>query len=156
MISRTLVHSTQTVHLSCTEINTISKQTKTSFHLTHVTLKYHRVRPKWFLGLWYVLHKLCTYLAPILTHLQMDRNKLSLDIHYIGVLLGVPKVISKPVVHFTQIMDLSCVEIRSISKQVEMSLPLDPSPRSTIRYVQNDLWAYGTFGANHTPILRWD
>jgi hypothetical protein len=138
MISRPVVHSTQTVHLPCTEINTISKQTKTSFHLTHVTLEYHRVRPKWFPGLWYVLHKLCTYLAPILTHLQMDRNKLSLDIHYIGVPSGVPKLISKPVEHLAQIVDLCCVEIRTISKQVEMSLLLDPSPRSTIRYVQND------------------
>jgi hypothetical protein len=32
-----VVHSVQTVHLSYTEINTISKQTEASFHLTHVT-----------------------------------------------------------------------------------------------------------------------
>jgi hypothetical protein len=29
--------------------------------------EYHRVRPKWFVSLWYVWRKLCTYLAPILT-----------------------------------------------------------------------------------------
>jgi hypothetical protein len=30
------------------------------------------------------------------------------------------------------------------------------SPRSTIRCVQNVFWAYGTFGANHAPILHQD
>jgi hypothetical protein len=55
------------VHLSCIKISTISKRTKLSFHLSLVTLEYHRVRPKWFLGLWYVWRKSCTYLAPTLT-----------------------------------------------------------------------------------------
>jgi hypothetical protein len=30
------------------------------------------------------------------------------------------------------------------------------SRRSTVGCVQNDLPAYGTFGANHSPSLRWD
>jgi hypothetical protein len=37
MISEPMVHSSQTKHRSCTKINTISKWTKTSFHLIHVT-----------------------------------------------------------------------------------------------------------------------
>jgi hypothetical protein len=37
MISMPVEHSAQTVHLSCAEINTISKRTEMSFHLTHVT-----------------------------------------------------------------------------------------------------------------------
>ena len=37
MISVPVVHLAQTVHLFCGEINTISKQTKTSFRMTHVT-----------------------------------------------------------------------------------------------------------------------
>ena len=37
MISMPVVHLVQTVHLSCAEINIISKQTEMSFHLTHVT-----------------------------------------------------------------------------------------------------------------------
>jgi hypothetical protein len=41
----------QTVHLSCALL----------------TSKYHQVRPKRFLCLWYVWRKLCTYLAPTLT-----------------------------------------------------------------------------------------
>jgi hypothetical protein len=32
-----VLHSAQTVHLSCVEINTISKRSETSFHLTSVT-----------------------------------------------------------------------------------------------------------------------
>jgi hypothetical protein len=36
MISTAVVHSTQTVHLSC-EINTISKWTETRFNLTNIT-----------------------------------------------------------------------------------------------------------------------
>jgi hypothetical protein len=62
-----MARSTQTVHLSCVKISTISKQTKASIHLSLITLEYHRVRPKRFLSLWYVWHKPSTYFAPILT-----------------------------------------------------------------------------------------
>jgi hypothetical protein len=51
------------VHLSCTDTNTISKWTKTRFHMTHVTLELHRVRRKRFMWQWNVRHKPCTYLA---------------------------------------------------------------------------------------------
>jgi hypothetical protein len=34
MISKPMVRSAQTMHLSCVEINTTTKQTKTSFDLT--------------------------------------------------------------------------------------------------------------------------
>ena len=37
MISDPMVHLVQTVHLSCTDTNTVSRWTKTRFHLTHVT-----------------------------------------------------------------------------------------------------------------------
>jgi hypothetical protein len=53
----------QTMNLSCTDTNNISKWTKTRFHMTHVTLEFHRVCPKWFQRLWYVQHKPRTYLA---------------------------------------------------------------------------------------------
>jgi hypothetical protein len=48
MIYEPMVRSVQTVHLTCAEIDTISVQTKTRFHLTHITYEYHRGRPKWF------------------------------------------------------------------------------------------------------------
>jgi hypothetical protein len=138
MISMPMVHSVQIMHLSCTEINTISKWIEMSFHLTHVNrvcpkwflglwyirrkpctylaprltvdqnklpldprhLEYHRVRPKWFPSLWYVQHKPCTYLAPILTLSPNGPKQAPLDIQYMGVPSGVPKVISMPVVHY--------------------------------------------------------
>jgi hypothetical protein len=62
-----MVHLAQTVHLSCTNTNTISKWTKTRFHMTLITLEFHRVRPKWFLSLWNVWRESCTYLALKLT-----------------------------------------------------------------------------------------
>jgi hypothetical protein len=37
MISELMVHLAQTVHLSCTDTNTISKRTKTRFHMTNIT-----------------------------------------------------------------------------------------------------------------------
>jgi hypothetical protein len=43
--------------------NSISKRTKTRFHMSLVTQKFHRVCPKWFFSLWYIRHKPCTYLA---------------------------------------------------------------------------------------------
>jgi hypothetical protein len=39
-ISAAMVQLAQTVHQSCTETNTISKHTETSFHLSLVTHKY--------------------------------------------------------------------------------------------------------------------
>jgi hypothetical protein len=81
------------MHLSCVEINTISKWTKWSFHLTHNTLEVHRVWPKRLLCPWYIWRKPCTYLTPRLT--------------------------------------LRC----------------------PIRYVHNDLWAYGPFGTKPCTYL---
>ena len=46
MISMLVVRSALTMHLSCAEINTISKWIKTSFLLTNISLEYHRVCPK--------------------------------------------------------------------------------------------------------------
>jgi hypothetical protein len=99
----------QTVHLSCTDTNTLTKWIKTRFHITHVTFQFHRVRPKWFLRLWYFRHKPCAYLA---SRLALSPNELN------GASTGA-------------------------------SLP-----RSTIGFVQNDFWAWGTFGANQAPKLH--
>jgi hypothetical protein len=68
------VRSVQTVHLSCVKISTISKQTETRFYKTPVTKEFHRVCPKWFSSLWYILSKLCTNLASRLA-LSLNRPK---------------------------------------------------------------------------------
>jgi hypothetical protein len=67
MISEPIACSVQTMYLSSVKINTISKQTKTSFHFTHGTYEFHQVHPKWFLSLLHVQCKPCTYLVSRLT-----------------------------------------------------------------------------------------
>jgi hypothetical protein len=57
----------QTVHLSCTNNNTVSKWTKMRFYMTQVTLELHWVCPKRLLSLWYVWGKQFTGLASRLT-----------------------------------------------------------------------------------------
>ena len=63
MIFEPMVHLVQTVHLSCTNTTTVSKQTEMGFHMTHVTQEFHRMRPKLFPSLCYIWRKPCTYLA---------------------------------------------------------------------------------------------
>jgi hypothetical protein len=41
MISEPVVCLAETVHLSCTETNTVSKRTEMRFYMTHVTKQYH-------------------------------------------------------------------------------------------------------------------
>jgi hypothetical protein len=94
MISEPIARLAQTVHLSCVLINIISKRTKMSFHLTHVTKKVHRV------------------------------SELPLDPRHHGVPSGVPKMIFEPIGHSVQTMQLSCVEISTISKETKMSFYL--------------------------------
>ena len=71
LISKHIVCSMQTMHLPCIRIGTISKLTEPSFHLSLFTQEYQIVRPKWFLRLWCIRRKLCTYLAQKYT---MSRN----------------------------------------------------------------------------------
>jgi hypothetical protein len=66
MISMPMVYLAQIMHLSCTEINTISKWTEMSFLLTHVTYEYHRVHPKLFLSLLFIWRKRATILLKAL------------------------------------------------------------------------------------------
>jgi hypothetical protein len=61
-ISEPMVCLAQTMLISCTDTNTASKRTEMRFHMTHVPLEFHRVRPNQFLSLWYV----GTKYAPIL------------------------------------------------------------------------------------------
>jgi hypothetical protein len=106
-----MVLSPETMHISCVKISTISKQNETSFQLGLVISEYLWMRPKWFLSLWYIWHKSCTYLAPTLTPFP-----------------------NGPKWHSTRPM----------------------SPWSFIGCVKNDFWAYGTFRTNCGPILCQD
>jgi hypothetical protein len=52
-----MVRLTQTEHLSCTDANTVSKQIEIGFHMTHITLEFHRVPLILFPSLRYVRRK---------------------------------------------------------------------------------------------------
>jgi hypothetical protein len=111
-----MVHSAQTVHLSCVKICSSSKWTESSIHLSLVTKEYHQVRLKWFLSLWYVRHKPCTYLVSKLTLYQINWIKHPLELCHLGVLSGVSKTISEPTVCLAQIVHLSSTDTNTISK----------------------------------------
>jgi hypothetical protein len=74
IISEPMVRLAQTMHLSCTDTNIVSKQTETRFDMAYVTKEFHQVRPKWFLSLWCVRRKPCTYLA---SRLALSPNRLN-------------------------------------------------------------------------------
>jgi hypothetical protein len=133
-ISLHVVHSAQTVHLSFTEINTFSKRTQMSFHLTHITEEFDRVRPKWSPSLLHIWRKSCTYLA----------LKLTLSPKWFPSLWYIHR---KPCTNIT----LRLAPSLNWPKRAS-TWPM--SCRSTIGCVQNDFLAYGTFSANHAPILR--
>jgi hypothetical protein len=109
MISELTVHSVQTVHLSWIKISPVSNRTETRFQLSLVTKEYQLVRPKWFLRLWNISRKPCTYLALKLTPLQTDQNEVPFEPCHPEVPSGASKTI---------------------------------------------FLAYGTYGANHAPIMH--
>jgi gamma-glutamylcysteine synthetase len=110
----------EAVHPSCTDSKTISKWTKTRFHMTHITLEFHRVRPKQFLRLWYIRHKPCTYLATRLALSLNGLNRASTWASTPRVPSGASKMISKPTVCLAQTMHLSCTDTNTISKWTKM------------------------------------
>jgi hypothetical protein len=152
-----MVSLTQTVHLSCVKISTIPKHTEMTFHLSLINLEYRLVRPKWFMTLWYVWRKPCTYLALTLTP---SRN---------GPKRGYTSAASpRSSIGFVQndfqaygmFWHKPCTYLALTQTPTRNRLKRDltwlTSPRSSIGCVQNNFWAYGTFGVNNAPILHQD
>jgi hypothetical protein len=147
MISELVVHSVQTVHLSCTHTNTVSKWIENSFHMTQIITEFHRAHPKQFLSLWYVWRKSCTYLALTQT---MSPNRPKWDCTWLTWYSS----------------SIGCVQndfwacatfgTHHAPNRPKWGSTWPTSPRSSIGCIQNDFWAYGTFGAKRAPILRQD
>jgi hypothetical protein len=110
----------QTVHLSCTNANTVSKWIKMRFHMTHVTEEFNQVRVNWFLSLWHVWRKPCTYLTSRLAQLQMHWIELPLDPRHLGVPSCASKMISKPMVHLVQTVLLSFTDTTTVFRRTEL------------------------------------
>jgi hypothetical protein len=121
-----MVCSVQTVHLSFTDINTVSKWTKMRFHTAHVTYEFHRVCPKLFIRLWYVQCKPCTYLASRLALSPNGPNRAPPNPRHLGVPSGASKRIYEPIVRLTQTEHLSCTDANTVSKTGQNKFPHDP------------------------------
>jgi hypothetical protein len=92
IISKAVVYLMQTVHLSCTETNTVSKRIETSFHLSLVTQEYLSVHLKQFLSA-----------SKIILHEAIE----------------CVQEISELTVRMAQTMHLSCTETNTIYKRTE-------------------------------------
>jgi hypothetical protein len=155
-ISKPMVRSAQTMHLYCTDTNTISKRTEMRFHLTHSYRTSIRCVQDGFqaYGMFDTNH------APILRqnwhYLQTDSNKLPLNPRHLRVSSGASKTISEPMVHSAQTVHLYCTDTNTIPKRTKPRFHMTHSSRTSIGCVQDDFRAYGTFGTNHTPILHQD
>jgi hypothetical protein len=114
-ISEPMERSAQTVHLYCTDTNTVFKRIETRFHLTHSSRTSIRCVQDDFRA--YVTFG--TNHAPILHqnwhYLQTDLNKLPLEPRHLGVSSGASKTISEPMVHSTQTVHLYCTDTNTIS-----------------------------------------
>jgi hypothetical protein len=86
----------------------------------------------------------------------MDRNEHPLEPHHLGVPSGASKKISEHMVRFAK----PCIYLVSIlalsPNRPKRASTWASSPWNTIRCIEKDLWAYGTFGTNHAPILHQD
>ena len=112
MVSQTMIHQVQTVHISCTETNNVSKWTEARFQMTHVTMEFHRVHPMFHANHAPTLHKDQHYL-------HTDRTKLSLEPLHPGVPNSVSKMVSQTMVHQAQIVHLSCTKTYNVYKRTE-------------------------------------
>jgi hypothetical protein len=155
-ISKAVVCSAETVHQFCIKISTIFERTESSFHLSLINQECHRVRPKWFLCLWYVRRKPCNYLASRITLYQMNWVKHPLELRHLGVISGASKTISEPTVCLAQTYTYLAPTPTLSQNGPKRDFIWPTPPWNSIGCVQNDLWGCGTFGTNRAPILRQD
>jgi hypothetical protein len=103
-----------------------------------------------------VQRKPCTYIAPTLT---LFPNRPKWDCiwpTHLGALSGASKMISKPMVCSAQPSTYLASRLALPPNILKGASTWASSPRSTIGCVQNNFWAYGTFGANRASILQQD
>jgi hypothetical protein len=96
--------------------------------------------------------------APILNRdyhcIQTDRNELPFEPRHLGVTSGASKMISEAIEHLVQTVHLSYTETNTARNGPKWASIWALSPRSTTRCIQNHFLAFGTYGANHAPIMH--
>ena len=157
MISEPMVRSTQTVHPSCTDTRTVSKQTKNEIphdpcH-TRVPSGSSTMISEPMVHLAQTVHLSCVKISTISkqTETRLDLSLMTKEFHWVRPkwLPSLRYVRSKQYIYLVLRLALSPNRMKRASSWAL-------SPMSTIGCVQIDLWAYGMFGANLTPILRQD
>jgi hypothetical protein len=86
----------------------------------------------------------------------MDRNEHPLEPHHLGVPSGASKTISEPMVRSAKQCIYLASRLALSPNRPKRASTWASAPRSTIRCIEKDLWAYGTFGTDHAPILHQD
>jgi hypothetical protein len=140
-----MICSVQTMHLSCVKISTISKRTKMSFHLRLITSKYHRVHLKWFLSLWYVQCKPCTYLVSRLAQSTNRPNRASTWASSSSNSIGCIQNNFLACGTFVKPEHLSCTYTNTVSKWTEMRFefrPVCPKQFLSLWYVRRKPCTY--------------
>jgi hypothetical protein len=110
----------------CTDTSTVSKWTKTRFHMTHVTYEFHRVRPKLYIRIWLIPCNQCTYLVSRLALSPNGPNRAPPDPRHLEVPSGASKMIYEPMVRLTQTEHLSCTNANTVSKTDRNEISHDP------------------------------
>jgi len=144
----------QIVQLPYIKINTISEHTKSILHLSLFNYEYHWVRLKWFLSLWCIRRKSCTYLLSKLT-LSLNEPRQDSIWHIVKELyqvcpnwfLSISYVPCKPCIYLASRLALS-------PNKPNQAFTWAPWPSSTIGCVKNGFLSFGALGANHAPILH--
>jgi hypothetical protein len=155
MIYESMVRSTQTVQLSCSDTNTVPEWTEMRFHLSLVTLEHHRVHLKWFPSLWYVRRKPCTYLV---SRLAQSPNGPKWGSTWALSPRSSVGCIQKRFLSLWYFWHKPCTNLASrlalSGNKPKRDSTWLKSPSSSIMCVQNDFWACGMFGTNRAPILH--
>jgi hypothetical protein len=133
-----MIRSAQTLHLYCTDSNTVSKRTETRFQMTHsprssIGCVQHDFRSD---GKFDTNH--ARFLRQDYHNLQTDSNMFPLKPCHLGVSSGASKMISEPMVRSAQTVHLYCTDTNTVSKRTETRFHMTHSSRTSIGCVQDD------------------
>jgi hypothetical protein len=116
MIYDPMVHFTQTVHLSCTDTNTVLKTNGNKIPQDPCHLGVPSATSELISEPMVRSAQTCTYLCQDYHCLQKGQNELPLEPCPLGVSLGASKMIFKSALRLAQTVRRSCTDTNTISK----------------------------------------
>jgi hypothetical protein len=114
-----MVHLVQTVHLYFTDTNTVSKRTKTRFHMTHSFRTSIGCVQDDFRAYGTFFTNRALSCVKISTISKWTQTKLQLEPRHLGVSSGASNMISEPRVRSAQTVHIYCMDSNTVSKQIE-------------------------------------